>query len=94
MALCPATMKGEGNTEYPLSGLTIIRFETGNGSMNVTPSGGARHEEWLLASAQDVHYRAACEYGEEIIGIPIRAAYRRCWLERRSGSTTTTWRAR
>jgi len=93
-ALCPATMKGEGTTEYPLSGLTIVRFETGKGSMNVTPSGDASHREWLLTPAQDVHYRAACEYGEEIIGVPIDAAFRRCWLERRSGSTTTTWCAR
>jgi hypothetical protein len=93
-ALCPATMKGEGTAEYPLSGLTIIRFETGKGSMNVTPSDDANHKEWLLTPTQDVHYRAACEYDEEIIGIPIGAAFRRCWLERGSGSGTRTWCAR
>lgn len=90
-ALCPATMTGDGTTEYPLSGLTIIRFETGKGSMNMTPSGDASHKEWLLTPGQDVHYRAACEYDEEIIGTPIDAAVRRCWLERRPGSATATY---
>jgi hypothetical protein len=89
-ALCPATMKGEGTTEFPLSGLTIIRFETGKGSMNVIPSGDESRREWLLPPTKDVHYRAACEYGDEIIGVPIDAAVHRCWLEKKTGSPVTT----
>ncbi len=89
-ALCPATMKGEGTTEFPLSGLTIIRFEKDQGSKNVTPTGDANRTEWALPSAKDVHYRAACEYGDEIIGVPIDAAINRCWLEKQPGSPVTT----
>jgi len=84
-------MKGDGTAEFPLSGLTIIRFETGKGSMNVTASGDANRREWLLAPAQGVRYRAACEYGDEIIGVPVDAAFRRCWLERDSENVVTTW---
>jgi hypothetical protein len=89
-ALCPDTMKGDGTAEFPLSGLTIIRFETGKGSANVTPAGDESRQEWLLPPAPDVYYRAACEYDEEIIGVPIEADIRRCWLERKPGSPVTT----
>lgn len=90
-ALCPATMKGEGTAKFPLSGLSIIRFETDQGSKNVTPTGDANRTEWALPSAKDVHYRAACEYGDEIIGVAVDPAIRHCWLERKSGSPVTTW---
>ncbi len=92
VALCPATMKGEGTKEFPLSGLSIIRIETGKGSGNVAPTGDASRREWALPPAQNVRYRAVCEYDEEVIGVPIDSAIRHCWLARKpGGEVVTTW---
>jgi hypothetical protein len=90
-ALCPATMRGEGTREFPLSGLSIIRFEKDQGSKNVTATGDAKRTGWALPSVKDVHYRAACEYGDEIIGVAIDPAIRQCWLERKPDGPVTTW---
>lgn len=95
-ALCPAIMKGEGTTEFPLSGLYIMRNQAGDGWRNFPFAGDAKRKEWTLTQGKDVSYRAACEYDGEIIGVDIDPAYQRCWLEQDpgTGGSTTTWCAR
>jgi hypothetical protein len=81
VALCPPTMPGEDDRQFPLTGLTIMRDENGEGWRTFPPSDPSRMS-WTMPQAANTRYRAACEYGDEIIGVAIDARFRRCWLER------------
>ena len=89
-ALCPATMHGDADRRFALSNLYIIRFEVGKGSQNLPFTGDRARAVWTLPKAANVTYRAACEYGEEIIGVAIPASFGRCWLERKKSANAAT----
>jgi hypothetical protein len=88
--LCPRTMPGANDAQYPLTDLYIMIHTKDKGWAPVAFTGKGNNKVWRLTWSEGVRYKAACDYDGQVIGVLIEQKPSTCRLVKTNNSQGTT----